>query len=95
MKFLEKYDFNKEDIDEFISITPEKVLNAIKKEKDLIEENLKFIKSLGINTYREIFIHYADMFFMDASTFKELFNKYEKDSLIEKLNANYKVVEYL
>lgn len=95
MKFLENYDFNKEDIDEFLNNTPKKIMALIKKNRELVEVNLEFLKSLGINTYREIFIDYPDMFFMDPSNFQGLFNKYEKDSLIEKLNANYKVVEYL
>lgn len=95
MKFLEKYDFNKEDIDEFVNNTPKKILEAIKKEKELVEENLEFLKSIGTSTYREIFINYPDMFFMDVSNFQKMFNKYERESLIEKLNSNYKVVEYL
>lgn len=95
MKFLEKYDFNKEDIDEFINNTPKKVMDAIKENKELVETNLDFIKSLGALTYREIFINYPDLFFMDNSNFQQMFNKYEKESLIQKLNENFKIVEYL
>lgn len=95
MKFLEKYDFTKEDIDEFINNTPKKLMDAIKESKKLVEANLGFLKGLEINTYKEIFIDYPDMFFMDPSVFKGIFDKYEKDSLVEKLNNNYKIVEYL
>ena len=95
MKFLEKYGFNKEDINEFLEKTPELLINDIKKEKDLIEVNLEYIESLGIDTYREIFINYPSMFFMDASVFKEMFDKYDRDSLIEKLNKNFRIVEFL
>lgn len=95
MKFLEKYGFSNEDIDEFINNTPKMVLEGIKEYQHLVEENLAFIESLGAKTYKEIFIHYTDMFFMDPSTFKSVFNRYQKDSLIERLNENYKVVEYL
>lgn len=95
MKFLEKYDFNEEDIEEFISNTPKKVMDTIKENKKLVETNLTFLKSLGIKTYKEIFIDYPALFFMDNSNFQEKFNKYVKDSLIERLNENYKVVEYL
>ena len=95
MNFLEKYDFVPEDIEEFISSTPKKVMDVIKKNKDLVEANLAYLKSLGINTYKEIFIDYPSLFFMDSSNFQEKFNKYVKDSLIERLNENYKVVEYL
>jgi len=95
MKFLEKYDFEKEDIEEFVNNTPKKLMNSIKKFQDLVEINLGYLKGLEINTYKEIFIDYPDMFFMDPSNFKGIFDKYEKESLIEKLNSNYKIVEYL
>ena len=32
---------------------------------------------------------------MDASNFSEMFSKYETDELIERLNNNFKLVEYL
>ena len=95
MKFLENYDFDAADIEEFIDSTPKKVMDAIKKNQKLVEENLSFLKSLGINTFKEIFIDYPTLFFMDSSNFQEKFSKYVKDSLIERLNENYKVVEYL
>lgn len=95
MKFLEKYDFNKEEIDEFINSTPKAIMENIKEHRELVETNLEYLKGLGIETYREIFINYSDMFFMDASNFKEIFDKYERASLIEKLNNNFKIVEYL
>lgn len=95
MKFLEKYDFKKEDIDEFIGNTPKKILESIKEHQELVEENISFIKGLNTKNYREIFINYPDLFLMDASNFTEMLNKYDSESLLEKLDANYKVVEYL
>ena len=95
MKFLEKYDFSKEDIDELIDNTPKKVMNAIKKSQDLVEKNLEYLKGLGISTYVQIFVNFPDLFFMDHSNFKEMLDKYEKDSLVEKLNANFRLIEFL
>ena len=51
MKFLEKYDFTKEDIDELIDNTPKKIMNSIKKCQPLVESNLNYLKDLGISTY--------------------------------------------
>ena len=95
MKFLEKYDFTPEDIDELIDVTPKKIMNEIKKSQKLVEMNLGYLKDLGVNTYVDMFLNYTDVFFMDHSTFKEMLDKYEKDSLVEKLNANYKLIEFL
>ena len=95
MNFLEKDGFEKEDINEFENNTPKKIKDVILKNLELVETNLKYIKALGTSVYKEIFINYPDMFLMDASNFSEMFSKYETDELIERLNNNFKLVEYL
>lgn len=95
MNFLEEYGFNQEEINEFMGNTPKKVVEVLESNLPLVKANVKFVKDLGINTYKEIFINYPDMFLMDASNFSGMFNQYETKELIEKLNNNFKMVEYL
>lgn len=95
MKFLEKLDFSKDDIAEIIDNTPERLLEVIKTQKKLVSENITYLKNLGINNYQEIFIRYYDMFLMDNSNFIGIFDKYEKEDLIAKLNKNINIVEFL
>ena len=95
MKFLEKYDFNKEEIANFLNNSPKKLIDLIKDNKKLVCENINYLKELGVTNYQEIFLEYYDMFLMDHSNFVEIFSKYESEDLIEKLKKNIKVVEYL
>lgn len=95
MEFLKEYGFEKEDISELVDNTPKKLLKLLEDHEELVEANLKYLKGLKILTYKEILISYPDMFLMDHSNFKDMFEKYETDELVEKLNSNYKVVEYL
>lgn len=95
MKFLESYNFSQEDIQEFENNTPKKIKKTLVDNIALVEENLKYLFNLGVNTYKEIFINYPDMFLLDNSNFVEIFSKYETDDLIERLNTNFKLVEYL
>jgi len=95
MKFLEKFDFNKEEIANFLNNSPKKLIDAIKENKKLVSENISYLKELGITNYQEIFLEYYDMFLMDHSNFVEIFSKYEPEDLIEKLKKNIKIVEYL
>lgn len=95
MKFLEKYDFNKEEIASFLNNSPKKLIDAIKDNKKLVAENIDYLKSLGITNYQKIFLEYYDMFLMDHSNFVEVFSKYEPQDLIAKLDKNIKIVEYL
>jgi len=95
MNFLEEYGFDKDDIKEFVEGTPKRIADTILKYLPLVKKNLEYIRGLGISTYKEIFINYPDMFLMDASNFSEMFSKYNTEELIEKLNSNFKMVEYL
>lgn len=95
MNFFEKYGFLEDEQKEYEDITPEEIKKMISKHNKLVETNLQFLKDLEINTYKEIFINYPDMFLMDASNFEKYFNRYEKEALQEKLNTNYKVVKFL
>lgn len=95
MKFLEKYDFNKEDIETFVNNSPKKLLDSIKEHKKLVSTNINYLKELGVKNYKEIFLNFYDMFLMDNSNFIEVFNKYDRDDLIDKLEKNVSIVEYL
>ena len=95
MSFLEEYGFDKDEIQEFIDATPKRIADFILNNLQLVKDNLGYVKKLVINTYKEIFINYPDMFLMDTSNFSEMFSKYNTEELIEKLNANFKMVEYL
>lgn len=95
MKFLEKYDFNKEELASFLNNSPKKLIDAIKDNKKLVCENINYLKELGVTNYQAIFLEYYDMFLMDHSNFTEIFSKYEPEDLIAKLQKNIKIVEYL
>ena len=95
MKFLEKYEFKKEEIADFLNNSPKKLIDAIKGNKKLVCENINYLKDLGVTNYQKIFLEYYDMFLMDHSNFVSVFDKYEPEDLIEKLKKNIRIVEYL
>lgn len=95
MKFLDKLGFKKEEIEDFVSNTPDMVVTKIKESQKLVTANIMFLKELGVQNYKEIFSEYYDMFLMDNSNFIGVFNKYDRDDLIDKLEKNISIVEYL
>lgn len=95
MKFLESLDFSKEIIADFLENSPKKLIDAIKDNKKLVSANISYLKELGITNYQDIFLEYYDMFLIDHSNFVEIFSKYEPEDLIEKLQKNIRIVEYL
>jgi len=95
MKFLEKYGFEKGDIEALKENSTSTLIKELEAHKKLVIENLDYLNNLGVTNLREIFINYHDMFLMDNSNFVEIFNKYEPESLIEKLAKDVQIMEYL
>ena len=95
MKFLEKYGFEKKDIEALKENSTSTVLKELEAHKKLVSKNLEYLNDLGVTNLVEIFIYYHDMFLMDNSNFEEIFKQYEPDSLVEKLAKDVRIMEYL
>ena len=95
MKFLEKFGFNKSDIEELKENSTNNLLKELEAHKKLVIKNLEYLNGLGVTNIVEIFIYYHDMFLMDNSNFEDIFNKYEPASLVEKLAIDVRIMEYL
>ncbi|MBQ9833878.1 MAG: hypothetical protein IJO33_01655 [Bacilli bacterium] len=95
MKFLESYDFTKEEISSFTKNVPTSVVDLIKEQKKQVKSNLDYLKELGIVNYKDVFKNFYEMFLIDDSNFREIFEKYDRDDLIDKIAKNINIVEYL
>lgn len=95
MKFLENLDFSKEQITTLNDNIPQELKKMSEEQKKLVINNISYLKELGIENYKEIYLKFYDMFLLDFSTFKEIFDRYEKEDLIEKLKNSVNIVEYL
>ncbi len=95
MKFLEKFGFEKKDIEELKENSTKALLKEIEAHKKLVIKNLEYLQLLGVTNLSEIFINYHDMFLMDNSNFEEIFKQYEPESLVEKLAKDVRIMEYL
>jgi hypothetical protein len=74
---------------------PDKIKLEMKEHKELVKNNISYLKEIGIENYEEVFVTFYDMFLLDASTFKAIFDKYEPDDLIAKVKKNHRIVEVL
>ena len=95
MKFLENYDFTKEEIKGVSEKVPVKVGDVWKEKKKQVKSNLDYLKELGIVNYKEVFKNFYEMFLIEDSNFREIFEKYDRDDLIDKIAKNINIVEYL
>ena len=95
MNYLEKIGFSSDDINIIKNSNTSVIYNLLTEQKKVVTANILYLKKLGIENYKDIFIKYADLFLMDNSNFIEIFNKYNKDDLINKLKDNIDIFAYL
>jgi hypothetical protein len=95
MKFLLDYGFTNEEIENFSENAVPVLLESIFNSYKLVSKNLDYLKGLGVNNYKEIFVKFYDMFLMDNSNFMNVFNKYDHDDLVDKIVKNSDIVEFL
>ena len=95
MKYLESLGFPSDKIEELASNLPDVMLNAFNDSSRLVTANIKYLNDLGVKNTQDIFFGFYELFLLDHSNFRAIFEKYEKDDLIEKLAKNVAIVEYL
>lgn len=95
MNYLEKIGFTSDDINLVKETTTKVIFNLLIEQKKVVNANITYLKKLGVKNYKEIFIKFSDFFLMDNSNFIEIFEKYDQDDLIEKLNNNIDIFVYL
>lgn len=95
LDFLENQGFSNIDIKDALNNMSDVMVKALGENKELVSFNLKYLIKLGVNNYREIFKQYYELFLLDRSNFEEIFNKYDQEDLVDKLEKNVAIIEYL
>ena len=95
MDYLEKLGISNEMVDELKDNTPDRLIKLLEDNEKLVSANINYLKDLGIEKYPEILVRFPDMFLMDNSNFIDVFAKYEVNDLIDKINKNVGIVEFL
>jgi hypothetical protein len=95
MKFLLDYGFTNDEIENFSENVPPVLLECLFNSYKLVSKNIDYLKGLGVHNYKDIFVKFYDMFLMDNSNFIEVFNKYDHEDLVDKIEKNSDIVEFL
>ncbi|MBR1679899.1 MAG: hypothetical protein IJ704_04590 [Bacilli bacterium] len=95
MNYLNKLGFTKEQIATLENDIAEIMVKALSDNRKLVSANVEYLLDLGVKNIYEIFKAYYELFLIDHSNFMDIFNKYDREDLVEKLAKNVAIVEYL
>ena len=94
-RYINKLNISEKEIEKIIFNNPKVIIEQLRLKQDLVETNFNFLVNLGITNVKNIFVNYAEIFLLDSSLFKRKFLKYNKEDLIEKLDANMDIILFL
>lgn len=95
MSYLSELGFEDSIIKLLKDTLPVSTIEILEKEKKIVVANISYLIDLGINNYQDAFVKFYNMFLLDEKSFDEIFNKYDKEDLIIKLEKNIAIMEYL
>ena len=95
MNYLNKLGFTREEIESLENEIAEVMVEALSENRKLVTANVEYLLDLGVTNIYEIFRAYYELFLIDHSNFMDIFNKYDREDLVEKLAKNVAIVEYL
>lgn len=95
MEFLKEVGFSEELIKLVEKNVPSEIAKKVVEYKELAIENINFLKDLGVSNYQEAFMAYPGMFIMNVEDFEDIFNKYDREDLVKKIEKNVAIIEHL
>lgn len=95
LDYLKESDFTEDDVVIMESKLNKDILDQLVTFPELVLTNYYYLKDIGINNIKEVFMNHAQMFILNPDKFKAIFTKYDKQDLIRCIEKNAAVIEQL
>lgn len=95
MDFLLEEGFSKELIQKMLEKYDESAIDIFKIEQENVEEVIHFFKKIGINQIDLLLLSHIEIFTKDVSEIKEAFAKQNIPTIVEEINKNITIIDYI
>lgn len=93
--YLKDLGFEEDRINMMERNIPELAQKMIEEQESTVTKNIKYLKDLGVTNYVDAFTKFYNMFLLNNDEFESIFSKYDREDLVEKLENNIAIMEYL
>ncbi len=91
LTYLYDFGLNSRDLDSLKENVDERTFSELTLFEGLVKENLQFMKDFGLNNYIQVVVKYPEIFLRDAESFRNIFSKFDRDDLLQKVEKNVAV----
>lgn len=99
LEYLYSIGLDANDVETLKSNTDENTYSDLTLFEPLVSLNIKYMKDFGIKNYTDVLIKYPGIFLRDSESFQNIFSKFDKEDLIQKVAKNpavfKKMVEFV
>ncbi len=95
MMYLKELGFDEDRINMMERNIPELAKQMIEEQESTVTKNINYLKELGVTNYVDAFTKFYNMFLLSNDEFESIFSKYDREDLVEKLQNNIAIMEYL
>lgn len=99
LKYLYDFEIDSGDLDALKDNTDDKTFSELALFEGIVKENVQYMKDFGVSNYSQVVIKYPEIFLRDGDSFKNIFSKFDRDDLIQKVEKNpavfKKMVEFV
>jgi hypothetical protein len=93
--YLKELGFDEDRINMMERNIPELAKQMIEEQESTVTKNINYLKELGVTNYVDAFTKFYNMFLLSNDEFESIFSKYDREDLVEKLQNNIAIMEYL
>lgn len=99
LEYLYDFGLDSRDVEEISEYVDENVFTELGLFESIVKENIKYMKDFGVSNYSQVILKFPDIFLRDAESFRNIFSKFDRDDLIQKVEKNpavfKKMVEFV
>lgn len=99
LTYLYDFGLDSRDLETLKDNVDDKTFSELTLFEGIVKENIQFMKDFGLANYVQVVIKYPEIFLRDAESFKNIFSKFDRDDLLQKVEKNVavfkKMVEFV
>lgn len=88
LNYLYSIGLDSKDVEILKGNVDDKTFGELSVFEPIVLENIKYMKDFGISNYADVVIKFPNIFLRDAESFKNVFSKFDKEDLIQKVAKN-------
>ncbi|MCI8498026.1 MAG: hypothetical protein HFG33_01305 [Bacilli bacterium] len=99
LEYLYDFGLDSRDVEEICEYVDEDIFTELGLFENIVKENIQYMKDFGVSNFSQVVLKFPDIFLRDADSFKNIFSKFDRDDLIQKVEKNpavfKKMVEFV